>query len=171
MRSLRILPLLAPLASYAEIGSTVAFQQLAPSSSSFVTSSNRRLDRRHRDHRRELNNDTPSPRRGSLETMVRGRIIVVRGAASTTDDDDDDDRETTTTTTTSRKGDNKAMSFLRKMGRVGGAANMDFATAMGLDESPSGGTKSAHHEGGFKVRAIFRLPRPSYPDEIHPLCC
>ena len=49
------------------------------------------------------------------------------------------------------KGDNKAMAFLRKVGRVGGAANMDFANAMGLDESPSGGTKSAHHEDGFKV--------------------
>ena len=47
--------------------------------------------------------------------------------------------------------DNKAMAFLRKVGRVGGAANMDFATAMGLDESPSGGSKSSYHEGGFKV--------------------
>jgi len=27
---------------------------------------------------------------------------------------------------------------------------MDFANAMGLDESPSGGTKSSYHEGGFK---------------------
>ena len=46
------------------------------------------------------------------------------------------------------------MSFLRKMGRVGGSANMDFANAMGLDESPSGGTKSSYHEGGFKVGNI-----------------
>lgn len=53
--------------------------------------------------------------------------------------------------TKEKKGDNKAMSFLRKMGRVGGAANMDFANAMGLDESPSGGTKSSYHEDGFKV--------------------
>ncbi len=50
-----------------------------------------------------------------------------------------------------KKGDNKAMAFLRKVGRVGGAANMDFANAMGLDESPSGGTKSSYHEDGFKV--------------------
>ena len=48
-------------------------------------------------------------------------------------------------------GDNKAMAFLRKKGRIGGAANMDFANAMGLDESPSGGSKSALHEDGFKV--------------------
>jgi len=42
------------------------------------------------------------------------------------------------------------MAFLRKVGRVGGAANMDFANAMGLDESPSGGSKSSYHEDGFK---------------------
>jgi hypothetical protein len=53
------------------------------------------------------------------------------------------------------KGDNKAMQFLRKVGRVGGAANMDFANAMGLDESPSGGTKSSYHEDGFKVSNHF----------------
>lgn len=56
--------------------------------------------------------------------------------------------------TKEKRGDNKAMSFLRKMGRVGGSANMDFANAMGLDESPSGGTKSSYHEGGFKVGNI-----------------
>lgn len=54
-------------------------------------------------------------------------------------------------------GDNKAMDFLRKVGRVGGAANMDFANAMGLDESPSGGTKSSYHEGGFKVSSTSHL--------------
>ena len=49
------------------------------------------------------------------------------------------------------------MDFLRKVGRVGGAANMDFANAMGLDESPSGGTKSSYHEGGFKVSSTSHL--------------
>ena len=49
------------------------------------------------------------------------------------------------------------MAFLRKVGRVGGAANMDFADAMGLDESPSGGTKSSHHENGFKVSGNSRI--------------
>lgn len=53
---------------------------------------------------------------------------------------------------TDKNGDNKAMAFLRKVGRVGGAASIDFANAMGLDESPSGGTKSGYHEDGFKVR-------------------
>jgi hypothetical protein len=58
--------------------------------------------------------------------------------------------------------DNKAMAFLRKVGRVGGAANMDFATAMGLDESPSGGSKSSYHEGGFKVRRNRKIKYKMY---------
>ena len=45
------------------------------------------------------------------------------------------------TTLLAEDGDNKAMDFLRKVGRVGGAANMDFANAMGIDESPSGGSR------------------------------
>ena len=49
------------------------------------------------------------------------------------------------------------MAFLRKVGRVGCAANMAFADAMGLDESPSGGTKSSHHENGFKVSGNARI--------------
>lgn len=53
-------------------------------------------------------------------------------------------------TSTKKNDDNNAMAFLRKVGRVGGAANMDFADAMGLDESPSGGSKSSYHEDGFK---------------------
>lgn len=61
-----------------------------------------------------------------------------------------------------KKGDNKAMSFLRKMGRVGGSANMDFANAMGLDESPSGGTKSSYHEDGFKVSTCFVIAETGY---------
>lgn len=55
------------------------------------------------------------------------------------------------TTLLAENGDNKAMDFLRKVGRVGGAANMDFANAMGIDESPSGGSKTSYHEdGSFK---------------------
>lgn len=65
-----------------------------------------------------------------------------RASASSTNNDRGDEN--------AKVGDNKSMSFLRKMGRVGGAANMDFASALGLDESPSGGTKSAPHEDGFK---------------------
>jgi hypothetical protein len=185
MRSLRTLLLidLALLASYADVGTVVAFQLLAPSSSSSstATSSRRRDYIHHRDHRHEFNNDPISPSQRKIKRMGRGMIVVL---SASTDDDDDRGAEnpemggagagagdmiltptmtttTTTTTTTTKKGDNKAMSFLRKMGRVGGAANMDFATALGLDESPSGGTKSAHHEGGFKVRAVV-ISLPSF---------
>jgi hypothetical protein len=44
-------------------------------------------------------------------------------------------------------GDNKAMQFLKKIGKVGGAANRDFRYALGVDEGPSG--KSAG--GGLHV--------------------
>jgi hypothetical protein len=47
------------------------------------------------------------------------------------------------------KEDNKAMTFLRKIGKVGGVANKDYRFAMGVDEGPSG--KAAGH-GGMKVR-------------------
>jgi len=34
----------------------------------------------------------------------------------------------------SKKGDNRAMAFLKKIGKVGGAANKDFRHAIGIDE-------------------------------------
>jgi len=80
------------------------------------------------------------------QTFVKNPLRSVRVKSPFLKASDDDENEST-----SKKGDNKAMAFLRKVGRVGGAANMDFANAMGLDESPSGGTKSSYHEDGFKV--------------------
>mmetsp|Transcript_32383 Transcript_32383/g.64443 ORF Transcript_32383/g.64443 Transcript_32383/m.64443 type:complete len:309 (+) Transcript_32383:263-1189(+) len=79
------------------------------------------------------------------QTFVKNPLRSVRVKSPFLKASDDDENEST-----SKKGDNKAMAFLRKVGRVGGAANMDFANAMGLDESPSGGTKSSYHEDGFK---------------------
>jgi len=48
----------------------------------------------------------------------------------------------------STSGDNMAMAFLRKIGKVGGAANKDFVNAMGVDEGPVGKNTA---EGGMKV--------------------
>jgi hypothetical protein len=42
-------------------------------------------------------------------------------------------------TTTSNR-DNKSMAFLKKIGKVGGAANKDFRYAIGIDEGPAGKT-------------------------------
>ena len=44
--------------------------------------------------------------------------------------------------TTSTNEDNKAMAFLRKIGKVGGVANVDFKNAVGVDEGPAGKTKA-----------------------------
>jgi hypothetical protein len=57
--------------------------------------------------------------------------------------------------TKKKKGDNAAMAFLRKKGRIGGAAAMDFANAMGLDESPSGGTQKSTTGGTKKSKAAY----------------
>jgi len=48
-----------------------------------------------------------------------------------------------------KKGDNKAMAFLRKRGKVGGSANQ-FTNSMGVDEGPVG--KTSGSAGGIKVR-------------------
>ena len=53
-------------------------------------------------------------------------------------------------------GDNKAMQFLKQIGKVGGAANRDFRYALGVDEGPAG--KSAGRRGGNlqKAKEAFR---------------
>lgn len=47
--------------------------------------------------------------------------------------------------------ENKAMSFLKKIGKVGGAANKDFALAVGIDEG--GGKSSA--SGSVRMNTLF----------------
>ena len=132
-----------------------AFLRAAPSSPSTTTTATRRPHHHHH-HRRHH------------------RIVAAPSRASTANDDEDIGGSLSESGSGGgrRRGDNGAMSFLRKMGRVGGAANMDFANALGLDESPSGGTKTAHHEGGFKVSLSPRdtaisdeacSPRPPLP--------
>ena len=54
-----------------------------------------------------------------------------------------------------RKADNKAMAFLKKIGKVGGAANKDFRYAIGIDEGPAGKT-----HGGNKVRTTRHVTTP-----------
>ena len=81
----------------------------------------------------------------NIHTWSRNQQNVILQASNNEDE----------STTKEKKGDNPAMAFLRKKGRIGGAANMDFANAMGLDESPSGGTKSSYHEDGFKVSVLL----------------
>lgn len=52
--------------------------------------------------------------------------------------------------------DNKAMAFLKKMGKVGGSANRDYRFAMGIDEGPS--TKAV----GNNSHAVRCLPMYAY---------
>jgi hypothetical protein len=154
-----ILKILLPILLLASDADVVvsAFLRAAPSPSTTTATRRHHHHHHHHRHHRVLKNDgtysQPYPRRPH-------QLVAAPPRASTTDEDDDrgsDDEVIGGSVSLSgsgggrRRGDNGAMSFLRKMGRVGGAANMDFANALGLDESPSGGTKTAHHEGGFKV--------------------
>jgi hypothetical protein len=51
---------------------------------------------------------------------------------------DDKKSSETTTTLDGRGSDNKAMAFLRRIGKVGGTAQQDFTNAVGVDEGPAG---------------------------------
>jgi hypothetical protein len=50
-----------------------------------------------------------------------------------------------------KKKDNKAMAFLRKVGKVGGEANHDYTYAVGVDEGPTERTDDVE---GAKVRSM-----------------
>ncbi len=67
------------------------------------------------------------------------------------------DDKTSTETTTS---DNKAMAFLKKIGKVGGAANKDFALAVGIDEG--GGKSSESGSVRAKVDASYGYSLSSF---------
>jgi hypothetical protein len=54
------------------------------------------------------------------------------------ENDDKKVSETTTTTFDGTGSDNKAMAFLRRIGKVGGTAQQDFTNAVGVDEGPAG---------------------------------
>lgn len=59
--------------------------------------------------------------------------------------------------TKQENGDNKAMQFLKKMGKVGGAANRDFRYAIGVDEGPAGKSSGGRSGGGLKkAKAAFK---------------
>jgi hypothetical protein len=54
--------------------------------------------------------------------------------------------------------DNKAMSFLRKIGRVGASTSADFINAVGVDEGPSGKTTGNRQTNGIrKLQSSYKL--------------
>jgi hypothetical protein len=55
----------------------------------------------------------------------------------------------------SNEADNKAMSFLKKIGKVGGAANRDLRFAIGVDEGPAGKTMSDGMKVNPKSHVVF----------------
>jgi Complex I intermediate-associated protein 30 (CIA30) len=66
------------------------------------------------------------------------------------------------------KGDNSAMKFLRRIGKVGGSANRDFQYAIGVDEGSSGKSMgdAAHQSGSpasSHASAVLRKSQAAYP--------
>jgi Complex I intermediate-associated protein 30 (CIA30) len=66
------------------------------------------------------------------------------------------------------KGDNSAMNFLRRVGKVGGSANRDFRYAIGVDEGSSGKSIGDDHHSGSPVAsshasAVLRKSQAAYP--------
>ena len=81
--------------------------------------------------------------------QVKSKSLCELYATNNDDDDDDDDNNNGEQSSTNTKSsDNKAMAFLRKIGKVGGAANKDFVNALGVDEGPVGKNTV---EAGMKV--------------------
>jgi hypothetical protein len=67
----------------------------------------------------------------------------------------DADCDTSTTGTTTNTKDNKAMAFLRKIGKVGGASKDEFLSATGSDEGPSDKTSAGGNKAMRKSRASY----------------
>lgn len=76
----------------------------------------------------------------------RGRFHVVAASG--------DDESTQTTNNASAK-ENKAMAFLRKIGKVGGAANQDFMNSVGVDEGPAGKTSGGGTKHMRKAKSAY----------------
>ena len=47
------------------------------------------------------------------------------------------------------------MKFLKKIGKIGGAANKDFSFTIGLDEGPAGNTQGAGGKVSKNVRTVY----------------
>jgi hypothetical protein len=59
-------------------------------------------------------------------------------------------------TETNSKEENKAMAFLRKVGKVGGVAHVDFKNAMGVDEGPAGKTSDRGMKPVRKAKSAYK---------------
>ena len=78
------------------------------------------------------------PSRTNVRLSARSRTIPLIFASSSSDNSKDGNQPAASTSTADKgvKKDNKAMAFLRKVGRVGG--RKEFVNAVGSDEGPAG---------------------------------
>lgn len=70
-------------------------------------------------------------------------------------------KTTTTSMMASSSSDNNAMSFLKKIGRVGGEADIDFVDAVGLDEGAIGPPKPQQSSTTAATTTSSSTPPPN----------
>jgi hypothetical protein len=87
-------------------------------------------------------------------TSASSRIVSSSTEARATDDKVD------SSTTTNKNGDNKAMSFLKKIGKVG--TKVDFTHALGVDEGSGGEKVSSSLDGKCEHDIAIRKANHAY---------
>ena len=93
---------------------------------------------------------------GNTRASSSGVIRRVRSEMSAKTKPNDEDSQAPTKT----KGDNKAMAFLKKIGKVGGT-KVDFTNALGVDEG-SGGAKISSSAGKWDHDLAVKKARHAY---------
>jgi hypothetical protein len=92
----------------------------------------------------------------SLVPAGNSRPFLVNTAVHADLSDDDTTTTTTTTAAATNAKDNKAMAFLRKIGKVGGASKDEFLSATGSDEGPSDKTSAGGSKAMRKSKASYK---------------
>lgn len=96
----------------------------------------------------------------TARTSASSRIISSSTEARAANDEVNPSSSSTTTTTTNKKGDNNAMAFLKKIGKVG--TKVDFTHAIGVDEGSGGEKTSSSLDGKCEHDIAIRKAAQAY---------
>ena len=96
----------------------------------------------------------------TARTSASSRIISSSTEAKAANDEVNPSSSSTTTTTTNKKGDNNAMAFLKKIGKVG--TKVDFTHAIGVDEGSGGEKTSSSLDGKCEHDIAIRKAAQAY---------
>ena len=96
----------------------------------------------------------------TARTSASSRIISSSTEARAANDEVNPSSSSTTTTTTNKEGDNNAMAFLKKIGKVG--TKVDFTHAIGVDEGSGGEKTSSSLDGKCEHDIAIRKAAQAY---------